>query len=223
MSSNVEDFTVVVSKYQTKGRGQMGAQWNSESGKNLMFSVFRKVSDLQIDDSFYISMLAALSVYEAVIKLGVLQVKLKWPNDILAGQKKIAGILIENILKQNNFKGTIIGVGLNVNQTNFNNLPKATSLYRQLGRPLIIDEVLDSILDKMQYYFAMLEAGDFQKIKQIYESRLYRKDKPSTFKNVEGKMFLGFIRGVSESGNLLIELEDQIVKEFALKQVQLLF
>jgi len=219
----LDDFTVVVAKYQSNGRGQMGTQWSSESGKNLMFSVYRKITDLRIDNSFYISMVAALSVYDAVMQLGLIQVKLKWPNDILADQKKIAGILIENILKQNDFRGTIIGVGLNVNQTDFNNLPKASSLRMLLGKTLDLDEVLDTILVKMQYYFSILEVGDFQKLKQAYEAKLYRKDKPSTFKDVEGNMFSGFIRGVSESGNLLVEVEDHIVKEFGLKQIQLLF
>jgi len=87
----LDDFTVVVAKYQSNGRGQMGTQWSSESGKNLMFSVYRKITDLRIDNSFYISMVAALSVYDAVMQLGLIQVKLKWPNDILADQKKIAG------------------------------------------------------------------------------------------------------------------------------------
>jgi len=92
-----------------------------------------------------------------------------------------------------------------------------------LGTSLYLDEVLDTILVKMQYYFSILEVGDFQKLKQAYEAKLYRKDKPSTFKDVEGNMFSGFIRGVSESGNLLVEVEDHIVKEFGLKQIQLLF
>ena len=222
-SSTLEDFTVVVTKFQSEGRGQMGTQWSAEDGKNLMFSVFRSVSKLKINNSFYISMVAALSVYEALISLGLIQVKLKWPNDILADQKKIAGILIENILKQDNFRGTIIGIGLNVNQTNFDHLPKASSLRMLLGNPLDLDEVLSVILTKMTYYFSILEAGDFMKLKQDYEAKLYRKDKPSTFKDAEGQMFSGFIRGVSVSGNLIVELEDHITKEFELKQIQLLF
>ncbi|WP_452598569.1 biotin--[acetyl-CoA-carboxylase] ligase, partial [Pontimicrobium sp. MEBiC01747] len=121
----IEDYTVVVTKKQTNGRGQMGTVWDSEAFKNLTFSVYKTHINIKLEQQFYISIVTALSLVKTLKTLGVNKIQIKWPNDILSENKKICGVLIENVIKQTALSSSIIGVGLNVNQTNFEKLPKA--------------------------------------------------------------------------------------------------
>ena len=219
----IEDNTVVVANSQTHGRGQMGSVWESEDSKNLMFSVFKDVSFLSIDQHFFISMATSLAILKTLESFSIPKLAVKWPNDILSENKKICGVLIENVIKQNQLKASIVGVGLNVNQTNFEGLPKAASLHLLTGQVFNLDEVLLTIVENMNFYFKFLKAGKYQEIKDVYENRLFRKNKPSTFKNAEGLMFSGFIKSVSNYGYLQVQLEDGIIKEFDLKEITLLY
>ncbi|RKE90915.1 biotin--[acetyl-CoA-carboxylase] ligase [Ichthyenterobacterium magnum] len=225
LSTNVplDDYTVVVAKHQTNGRGQMGTHWQSQDSKNLMVSVFKDVSFLDVDYHFYISIVVSLSIYDTLKSFNIKKLKVKWPNDILSEDKKIAGVLIENVIKQNQMQGSIIGFGINVNQKEFTNLPNASSLHLISGKLFDLDEVLHLVLSKMKYYFFLLKEGEFDILISTYQDHLFRKNKPSTFKNTEGVLFSGFIEGVSNSGNLQIRLEDDIIKEFDLKEVTLLY
>ena len=222
IDTNVEDFTVVVAKHQTKGRGQMGTVWLSQDAKNLTFSVFKRFVNLKIDQHFVISMVASLAVINTLKKLNLPKLSVKWPNDILSANKKICGILIENVIKQNNVAATVVGIGLNVNQVNFSNLPQASSLLNVTGISYDLDELLQSILKELETLFDLVESNQFKTIKTTYESYLFRKDKPSTFKNEEG-LFSGFIKGVSNEGLLEVLLEDNILKTFDLKTIKLLY
>lgn len=218
-----EDGLTVVAKFQTHGRGQMGTVWDSQDAKNLTFSVFKDVSFLNIRHHFYISMVVSLAVYEALKSLGITKLAVKWPNDILSDNKKIAGILIENVIKQNIISGTVIGIGLNVNQTDFTGLPEASSLLLLSGQVNNLDEVLNTILTQLDIQFQLLKTKQFVTLKSQYESHLFRKDKPSTFKNAEGALFVGYIVGVSDNGQLMVEVEDQVIKHFDFKEVALLY
>lgn len=223
VAGDAEDGLVVVAKFQTNGRGQMGTVWDSQDAKNLTFSVFKDVSFVDIAHHFYISMAVSLAVFEALNNLGIQRVKVKWPNDILSENKKIAGILIENVIKLNVITGSVIGIGLNVNQTDFTNLPSASSLLLLSGQVYDLDEVLDTILKQIDIHFNYLENGQFEMLKDRYESCLFRKNKPSTFRNAEGVLFLGYIVGISEYGNLLIRIENNIIKSFDFKEVSLMY
>ncbi|MBT8244546.1 MAG: biotin--[acetyl-CoA-carboxylase] ligase [Winogradskyella sp.] len=218
-----KDYTVVITESQTNGRGQMGTQWYTESAKNLTFSVFKDVSFLKVQQQFYISMVIALAITKALNELRVPKIKIKWPNDILSENKKIAGILIENGIKNNNLEGSIIGIGLNVNQKFFDNLPHASSLHLITGILHSKDEVFHRILKYLKLYFERLQSGDFSNLKQDYEAQLFRIKKPSTFKTSTDQVFSGFIEGVTDDGKLKLLLEDDILKTFDLKEVQLLY
>ncbi|WP_299335911.1 biotin--[acetyl-CoA-carboxylase] ligase [uncultured Psychroserpens sp.] len=217
------DYTVVVADSQTNGRGQMGTTWSSHPSKNLMASVFLDVSFLDTENSFFISMATSLAISNAVKTFQIKNIKIKWPNDILADQKKISGILIENVIKNNQIQGTIIGFGLNINQIVFDNLPNATSMHMVTGKTYDLDEVLQSIINYLKQYMNMLRNSKFHDLKTLYESELFRKNKPSTFEDAKGLRFSGYIKGVSNSGYLQILLEDNITKEFDLKEVKLLY
>lgn len=219
----LEDYTAVVTNFQTHGRGQMGTTWLSQQSKNLMVSVFKDLSYLNIEKTFYISTVVSLSLYRALEMLQIKNLKIKWPNDILSDNKKLAGVLIENVIKQNQMQASIIGIGLNVNQTVFRDLPNATSLLAILGNVFDLDEVLQQILKQLEHHFELLESGQFDLLKQDYETKLFRKDKPSTFRNLKNELFSGIILGISETGNLKVQIEDDIVKEFDLKEISLLY
>lgn len=219
----IRDYTAVIAENQIQGRGQMGTTWDSESSKNLTFSVFKELSDYKLETPFYISMAVSLTILKVLKALSIPRLSVKWPNDILSADKKICGILIENVIKQNIINSSIIGIGLNVNQTVFQNLPQASSLKLVSGKTFGLNELAITILENLKYYFLMLKNENYKALKDEYESNLFRKNKPSTFKNAEGVMFSGFIKSVSESGKLQILLEDNILKEFDLKEVTLLY
>lgn len=220
---SLEDYTVVTAEHQTEGRGQMGTVWNSENSKNLMFSVFRDTSKIQLEHPFLISMVTSLAILKALQRFSISRLSIKWPNDILSEDKKICGILIESVIKQNSLSNTIIGVGLNVNQTDFKNLPKASSLKLITGNVFDLEEVLFEIVKNLKYYFGILKGDDYNALKADYEACLFRKDKPSTFRDDKGLIFSGYIKSVTLNGNLQILLEDDIIKEFDLKEISLMY
>jgi BirA family biotin operon repressor/biotin-[acetyl-CoA-carboxylase] ligase len=222
-TDTLADYTVVTAKQQTKGRGQMGKVWRSKPGENLTFSVFKRVNGLSFSNQFYLSIVIALSLYKTLKFYNVPNLYVKWPNDILSANKKIAGILIENVVKQNQLDYSIIGIGLNVNQTEFGSLSSATSLKNACNKTFDLDAVLLKFLEVFKANYANLETGAFKVLKADYESKLYRKNKPSTFKNAEGSLFSGFIKGISSNGNLILLLEDEIIEEFSLNEITLLY
>ncbi|MDO6598228.1 biotin--[acetyl-CoA-carboxylase] ligase [Oceanihabitans sp. 2_MG-2023] len=219
----VIDYTVVQTDYQTNGRGQIGTSWSANSGENLMFSVVKDISFLGFEQHFYISITVALAIIKTLKAHEVPKLNIKWPNDILSENKKVCGVLIENSIKQNKFKDSIIGIGINVNQIHFENLPQASSLKVQTGKVFDVDEILFQCIENLKYYFSFLESGNLEVLKTTYEKYLFRKNKPSTFKDIEGDMFSGIIQSISQNGKLQVLLEDNIIKEYDLKEIKLLY
>ncbi len=223
LEEELDDFTVVVAKKQLKGRGQIGTKWESEAGKNLTFSILKKDMDLPVGDQFQLNMGVSLAIYDALRQLYVPDLSVKWPNDILSGHFKICGILIENVLSGTMIQSSIIGIGLNVNQLNFGVLSQASSLKLILGRTFDLDELFHSIVGHMKSYVTLVSRKKGGNLLSAYEEVLFRRNKPSTFKDARGQLFMGFIKGVSADGKLLVLLEDDILKEFNLKEIQLLY
>ncbi len=223
LSKVTEDFTVVWADEQLKGKGQMGAKWTSEPGKNLTFSVLKKFDNLNINNQFLLNISISLAILDVLKRLSIPDLSVKWPNDILSGTSKICGILIENILSRDQIQASIVGIGLNVNQLMFNNLTNVSSLKLLLGQTLNLEEVLFSILSGLKSNFLLLDEQKNDFLWNEYEKNLFRKDKPSTFKDKSGALFMGFIRKVSPQGKLVVELEDAVFKEFDLKEIRLMY
>jgi len=217
------DYTVVSAESQTLGRGQMGTHWQGEYGKNLTVSVFKVLTEFQLENQFYISMVVSLAITNALKAFKIPKLQIKWPNDILSAKQKICGILIENIVKRSKLQGSVIGFGLNVNQQYFKGLPQASSMSLSTGVVFNKDEILSEILKQLQIYFKLLESEKFSQIKSEYENLLFRKDKPSTFKPQDLSTFSGIIKGVTKEGKLKVWTEDEIVKIFDLKELTLLY
>ncbi|WP_062059959.1 biotin--[acetyl-CoA-carboxylase] ligase [Aquimarina longa] len=215
--------TCVITRTQLAGKGQMGTVWQSNPGENLTCSVFMRVTGVALMDQFYISMATSLAVCDTLRDLVTPGLAIKWPNDILSDRKKLCGILIENVVKSGSLIAVIIGIGVNVNQIKFNNLPQAGSLKQILGKKIAVNEVLHILLDKLEERFSELHVSNFEKLKKEYENILFRKDKPSTFLNAKGESFVGIIKGVTNEGKLQILIEDEIILSFDLKEIKLLY
>ncbi len=219
----LEEDTVVWALEQTNGRGQMGTKWSSDAGKNLTFSVFRKIQQITIDQQFYALMAASLAIKDVLKKLLIKDVSVKWPNDILSDKKKICGILIENVIKKGELNAMVLGVGLNVNQTTWEQAPRATSIKTLTGIHFDLQEILTLLLEQFHYYVNMLLAGDLETIKKDYEAYLFRKGKPSTFLNTNKEQFVGIIQVVTDQGKLILLEEDNVINTYDLKEIELLF
>ena len=222
LHGGINDYTVVTAKFQTEGKGQLGTKWESEHSKNLICSVYKKNINIKVQDQFVISALVSLALVKTLRKINLSNLHIKWPNDIMSDNKKICGILIENIVMENYIKDIVIGIGLNVNQTIFNNLPNATSIKNLIGTTCSIDEILEDLVRNLEYYFNKLDKSSINSIFKKYEDALFRINKPSTFKNLKGEVFSGYIKGVSRLGKLNIMLEDSLVKSYALKEISML-
>ena len=221
---NLNDYTVVTADKQSEGRGQRGAIWQSEPYKNLIMSVFKRSLQLNGNAQFYLSMAISMAVVRTLENFNIPAIKIKWPNDILSANEKICGILIESYLKSGIIDTAIIGIGLNVNQCNFPGLPKATSLKKQMNRDFDLVEIRNVLLAKIKDYVKMLENEVLRnKLKQEYLSYLFRINKPSTFENTQGAVFMGFITGVAGNGKLIVRMEDNLLEEFAAKEIKLLY
>ncbi|WP_299130687.1 biotin--[acetyl-CoA-carboxylase] ligase [uncultured Winogradskyella sp.] len=218
-----KDFTVVIAEHQSNGRGQMGANWQTEKGKNLTVSVFKNLKGFKIENQFYISMAVSLAILKTLKSFNMPRLYIKWPNDILSADKKLCGILIENVIKNNQLQGSVIGFGLNVNQNQFYNLPKASSMQIITGIVYNKEEVLSKVLNTLKYYFKLLASYEYDTIKTEYESYLFRKNKPSTFITKNGMQFSGIIKGVANNGKLKIWTENDVVNTYDLKELSLLY
>ncbi len=140
----------------------------------------------------------------------------------MSDNKKICGILIENIVKENYIKDSVIGIGLNVNQTIFNNLPNATSIKNLLGTSYSKDEILNDLVKNIEFFFFFLEKASINSIFKTYEDALFRINVPSTFKNSKGDIFSGYIKGVTKLGKLKVMLEDNLIESYDLKEISML-
>ena len=216
---SLEDFAVVTARYQTKGRGQRATIWQSEKDKNLIISILKKEIDLNPQHQFLLNIVVSLAVFKTLQAFKIPKLSIKWPNDILSQDKKIGGVLIELILKKNTIDKAIIGIGLNINQTTFKDLPSASSLQNITGIHYDLDELLHKLLDNFKYYFSIKNTAELW---TTYESILFRKDKPSTFVGLNGDLFSGIIKGVSQRGKLMVKTKNSI-EEFDLKSIKLLY
>ena len=221
-SKQLDDFTVVSCNHQLKGKGQRGNTWQTERGKNLTMSILKHFADLNISRVFYLNMAASLAVAEVLNALSVPEMKVKWPNDIMSGDHKICGILVETLLKGSNITSCVIGIGLNVNQTKFENLERAGSLKNSTGNHYDLDELMLQILLSLQHQFKILEQNP-ERLLQDYQGALYKKNIPSSFVTQDGTPFQGEILGVGADGKLLVLKANGTRSSFATKEVQLVY
>jgi BirA family biotin operon repressor/biotin-[acetyl-CoA-carboxylase] ligase len=218
----LENFTVVTAESQTKGKGQMGSVWSSEQGKNLIMSVFVKDFLADINQIYNLNIAVSLAVVQVLESLEIPELSIKWPNDIMSYNFKIAGILIENSIKSDGTVSSIVGLGLNVNQRNFENLPKASSLAVICNQDFAKEKLLLLLVEKMKQNIGMIQ-NQSSSLWSDYTQRLFKKGVPMAFKDSAETHFMGIIQGVSEYGQLQLQLEDDSVAEYSIKEIQMLY
>lgn len=217
------DNCCLVAKEQTLGRGQKGTVWQADAGKNLTFSLLFTGLELEVNTQFKLSAVVSLGVLEALKNQGVPNLKIKWPNDILAGNFKIGGILIENFLKGDRVHATIAGIGLNINQEKFDHLPKAASLKMLMGKKIDLDLLLEEVIHSVEKKMRLLKELPMEEVLRRYHEKLFAMGKVSTFQLPNGTRFSGIVQGIDEQGKLQVLTDDDILKKFEVKEVKLLY
>ena len=220
--SDLDNLSVVSALSQSAGRGQRGNTWSSESGKNLLFSILLR-PDVQAYDQFVISQMVSLAVVDLLASHHI-EAKIKWPNDIYVEDRKICGILIENSISGKHIATSIVGIGLNVNQTDFDAaLPNPTSM--SLSNPdedfdlhILLDEYLDILSEYLERFCNI--SGGYNRLAQLYKAQMWRLNEYAEYiDNTISQRFIGKIRGISDAGHLIVANEKGELKEFAFKEI----
>lgn len=211
---------VVYADEQTAGRGQRGNVWQSHAGENLLVSIMVRPQAMSVSSQFALSQAAALAVKAAMGYLDI-NVVLKWPNDIYVGDRKLAGILVETDSCGAVVDSAIIGIGINVNQTEFPPMDKVpVSIKMLLGGEHAVGDVLSALLDAFSYYFNMMvQRGDYSAIATEYKRSLLGYLKPMCYR-AGGKEFDAVIKDVESDGRLRLLLGDGTEVLYAFKEVE---
>ena len=211
---------IIWAEHQTKGRGQRGHSWHSTEGENITFSVVLEPRFLPIVEQFLLSEVVALALVETLAHYNI-PCRIKWTNDIYAKDNKIAGVLIEHSLSGDCIARTIVGIGLNINQRTFpDDIPNPTSMALERNASFDREEVLRNFATTLQRYYALLEQGNKEAIEAQYIATMYHLGEQHTYAYPSGERFRATIRGVHPSGELRLEHEDGIIREYAFKEVE---
>ena len=217
----ISDFVVVTAGHQTAGRGQRGNTWNSNAGENLLFSILvRPGETLEVSRQILLSQAVALSIHDAMKCYGI-DTLLKWPNDIYAGNRKLAGILLELDYSGAFVEQAIIGIGLNVNQENFPPMDRTPVSMKMLRkRDFILDDVLATILDLFEHYYTEMRLGNRDAIAAEYKRVLLGMDERRTFIDGVGR-FDAVIQDIESDGHLILRRNDGSTGRYAFKEVEM--
>ncbi|MFV0305647.1 MAG: biotin--[acetyl-CoA-carboxylase] ligase [Moheibacter sp.] len=216
---DAKSWTVVWTSNQIQGRGYAGNEWKSEKDKNIAVSILIK-SELTYESLIFYNQWVCNQVHHYLAQFSD-EVFVKWPNDILIKKKKVCGILIETY-KTDNKLFIITGVGLNVNQSDFEKLPKAGSLLTQTGQKYKLEEILSGLLTELERNYTEIENCQFEKISDEYNKYLFHRNKISVFER-EGERFNGIIQSVNEKGQLVVKMENDELYSFNHKEIILYF
>ncbi len=204
---SLDDLTVVISKHQTKGKGRNGNIWANDASLNLAFSIYKRFNSLNINNKFILNLISSIAVFNLLSENKLNKLTIKWPNDIMSENKKISGILIENSVKGNFINHSVIGVGVNVNQRKFKNLPNATSMFIQTGREFSLDTLASRLGEIFCKKFLQYEKNEGALLK-YYNNQLFLKNTDSNFITKDGKRFSGKISRINKNGELVIMKAD---------------
>ena len=216
-----DNLSVIAAVNQTAGRGQRGNRWVSAPGDNLTFSFILKPSGLPAREVMAITCLATLAVRDTLREAGVPAV-VKWPNDIYVGNRKICGMLVENGLAGPDIAWSVVGIGINLNQTEFpGEIMNATSLRRLTGRTFEPVPFLENLCHRLEALLPELASPERREaLRAAYEQDLFRKDSPAPFRDLTtDEEFTGIIRGITPEGLLRVEKAEGPEKVFGFKEI----
>lgn len=219
LSKAADEGTLVLTQFQKSGRGQAGNRWESEAGKNMLATIILYPQFLFAGKQFMLSKIVSLSLV-GFLKNKTDDVSIKWPNDIYVGNKKIAGILVENSIKGSTLFSSLLGIGLNLNQQIFlSDAPNPVSLQQITGVEYDIETVAVEILEIIFEWYRKIETGNFYEVDFAYFSHLFRGGEWAKYSK-NGNVFEAKIIGIGEFGQLQLENRDEAVEEFMFKEIE---
>ncbi|RDC66136.1 biotin--[acetyl-CoA-carboxylase] ligase [Adhaeribacter pallidiroseus] len=211
---------VVITDHQTAGQGQRGNTWEAESDKNITLSVILKPVFLSATQQFYLTMCVSLAVFDLVQQVVPGKIKIKWPNDIVTEDKKLAGILIQNTISGSILQHSVVGIGLNVNQKIFQ-FPRATSLAKLTNKEFNRVVITEKLLEHLEKRYLELRSGQLEKLKISYLQALYRYQS-TYFYEIDGVKTTGQIVGVDATGRLALQINEEL-RFFNFKEIAYLY
>jgi BirA family biotin operon repressor/biotin-[acetyl-CoA-carboxylase] ligase len=204
-SAPIAEGSVIMADFQTAGKGQLGAIWESLPKENLLFSIYYRPHFLKIADQFMLSVAISLAICD-FLKNHIEDVTIKWPNDIYVGNQKIAGILIENSIQQDVINNSIIGIGLNINQKTFSAQAKnACSLSQLTGITYDLQQMLQSLCKCIEERYDAIKTADYQSIRLAYLEKLFGFQHPASYM-INGQIQIGTIEGIDKIGRLALSI-----------------
>ncbi len=212
--NKLEEGSVVLADFQTKGKGQRNNSWSSNREENLLFS-FLLFPKIELSKQFVLHIITSLSVYNVLKEIGLTNIKIKWPNDIYVNNKKICGILIESQIFQKKIKRSVLGIGININQKDFGDI-KATSIYNETNKKMDKKEVLS--LFKSYFKKEYHEIDNLKR--ESYKEKLLGYNESLDYRSGDN-MFNGKIVDVREDGKVSLMVNDKI-KHFDFGTIELL-
>ncbi len=223
--SQCDDFTVFAAKFQTGGRGQKGTKWESAPGENLTFSTILKPKNIKAQDQFIVAQVVTVGIRRYLIERGV-ESTIKWPNDIYAADKKICGILIENFVTGDTLSGSIVGIGLNVNQSLFqSDAPNPVSMSTITTLVYDIKNELELLCAGIKELYKSADSATsapfLKKLELEYMDSLYRREGFHLYQQMpDGEVFKARISGIDSSACLILEREDGGVRRYSFKEIK---
>ncbi len=219
--NELPEGSVIYTDFQTAGKGQLGKKWESEEGKNLLFSIILYPSSVSPTEQFLLSMTISLGLCDFIYKYYAGS-KIKWPNDIYVKDDKIAGILIENSIMDDKIETSVAGIGFNINQEKFPpEIPNPVSLKLLTGKEYDTSRCLKELLSDLDSRYKQLLYGDRKRLHSEYIDNLYRFNEYNVFRAEEGD-FTGRIIDISLSGLLRIETKNGKIREFSFREIDFL-
>lgn len=222
-ADSLSDGCTVYADFQTSGRGQRGNSWESEPKKNLTFSTILFPQNIKAEDQFLISQITSLAIKD-VLSRYTDNITIKWPNDIYWEDRKITGILIENSIMGEYISQSVLGIGINLNQTKFeSNAPNPVSLKQITNTDYQIRTILTEVLCQLFYYYQwLLNSNKIKEIRNLYKKSLYRKEGFYKFTDKDGT-FSARIKDVEDIGLLVLETESGDIKRYGFKEIKYIF
>lgn len=214
-----DEMVVAVADFQTAGKGQGSHTWESEAGKNLLFSIKVHPRWVPVRQQFLLSMAGAIAIKEA-LETYVDGITLKWPNDVYWNDKKISGTLIETSIDSKGIKTCIFGIGINVNQEAFHSdAPNPVSLRQILGHEVDKDELLQKVIEGFRRYYELLRRADYMDVSGIYHLSLYRRKGFHRYEDADGDFEGAFVE-VEDDGHLILHDKQGVICSYSFGEVK---
>ena len=211
---------IVWAEHQTAGRGQRGHKWLSPEGENLTFTMVVEPHFLPVAEQFLLCEAMSVALTDTFAAYGI-ETRIKWTNDIYAGDRKLEGVLIEHSYSGATLSRSLLGIGINVNQTDFDpSLPNPVSMAQLTGRRYDRREVLETFERCMQARYEQLERGEREALQRDYRDHMYGLGQRRPFRRPDGSLTHGIIEGVRTSGELMLRHDDGSLGEYLFKEIE---